>query len=355
MPTLVTSRARPLSGAPAGRLARRWTRSNAYRLARDSSPMMRSASASSSAAVPFSNVDVLGQRRSVRAPCWRRRTAPCSRSSSWCLAKNSTPSHMSRSISGRMTVTAPSTTASAHASDRSRKSAGSKISSAMPSSRACAGLSVFWVSGFCDDHLRGRGDADQVRQQLGAAPAGHQTDRDLGQRERGGAGGDGPVVAVQRHLEAAAHRRTVDERERRDRESLSRLKTRCPSRPSSSACSRSVSSGMPVMSAPTQKMYGLPVSATNVGAAATASSMRRLQARQAAGAERVGLGVVEAVVQGDERGAPARRQVDEAQQRLGHDLVRVLDGRAHLSPFQFGFSQITDAPMPMPTHMAVRP
>ena len=44
---------------------------------------------------------------------------------------------------------------------------------------------------------------------------------DLGQGERRRAGGERAVVAVQRQLEAAAHRRAVDERERRAR-SLSR-------------------------------------------------------------------------------------------------------------------------------------
>ena len=87
------------------------------------------------------------------------------------------------------------------------------------------------------------------------------------------------------------------------------------------------------------------------------------QLHQAAGAEGVRLGVVEAVVQRDQRelaGVPG--QVEELDRRLGDDLVREeLCGQsckvlAHLfSPFQCGFSQMTVPPMPMPTHMDVRP
>ena len=51
-------------------------------------------------------------------------------------------------------------------------------------------------------------------------------------------------------------------------------------------------------------------------------------------------------------GQPGDPQV--ADLRDGHDLV--LERRGHLlDPSQFGFSQITVAPMPRPTHMAVRP
>ncbi len=76
-PTLVTGRASVLSGAPAGRLARCCTRSNEYSPARSSSPMMRSASASSSAAKPSSRVAVLAAaiRSSAR---YGAGAAPCS-------------------------------------------------------------------------------------------------------------------------------------------------------------------------------------------------------------------------------------------------------------------------------------
>ena len=76
--------------------------------------------------------------------------------------------------------------------------------------------------------------------------------------------------------------------------------------------------------------------------------------------------MVEAVVQRDE-GEPARAagQVEVAYVRLRDDLVgeqlgrtlQKLSGGAHLLPpaLKFGFSQMTVAPMPKPTHMVVRP
>ncbi|MGX1117075.1 hypothetical protein RKD37_002438 [Streptomyces ambofaciens] len=86
--------------------------------------------------------------------------------------------------------------------------------------------------------------------------------------------------------------------------------------------------------------------------------------RQRLRAERGRLGVVVAVVQGDEREAPdALGKVEVAYVRLGDDLageqlgrtLQQLCGGAHLSPSKCGFSQMTVAPMPKPTHMVVRP
>ena len=60
-----------------------------------------------------------------------------------------TASHMSlRSTSSRCTATLPDTTSAAHASERSRKSAGSNNASATPSSCACAGRNTLRVNGF---------------------------------------------------------------------------------------------------------------------------------------------------------------------------------------------------------------
>ena len=55
-------------------------------------------------------------------------------------------------------------------------------------------------------------------------------------------------------------------------ESLNFANVAWPSSPSATACSRLVRNGMPVMSAPTQKMYGLPVIAMNAGSPAAARS-----------------------------------------------------------------------------------
>ena len=57
--------------------------------------------------------------------------------------------------------------------------------------------------------------ADQVRHQVGAAPAGHQAEHHLGQAEGRRGVLHGAVGAVQRDLEAAAERQPVDEAERR--------------------------------------------------------------------------------------------------------------------------------------------
>lgn len=78
--------------------------------------------------------------------------------------------------------------------------------------------------------------------------------------------------------------------------------------------------------------------------------------------------MVQAVVQCDE-GEPARsrRKVEVTYVRLRDDLVgeqlgrtlQKLSGGAHLLPpsalSKCGFSQMTVAPMPKPTHMVVRP
>lgn len=75
--------------------------------------------------------------------------------------------------------------------------------------------------------------------------------------------------------------------------------------------------------------------------------------------------MVQAVVQRDEREPPgAERQVQVAYVRLRDDLageqlgrtLQKLSGGAHLlPPSKFGFSQMTVAPMPKPTHIVVRP
>ena len=61
-------------------------------------------------------------------------------------------------------------------------------------------------------------DADEVRQQVRAAPAGDDAEEHLGQRDRGGRGIHRPVRRVQRDLESAAEREPVHERERRHAE-----------------------------------------------------------------------------------------------------------------------------------------
>ena len=71
------------------------------------------------------------------------------------------------------------------------------------------------VQRIVDDDLDRRRRSDQPRQQLGAAPAGHEAEEHLRERDGGDAGREGPVVAVQREFQPAAERRAVQEREGR--------------------------------------------------------------------------------------------------------------------------------------------
>jgi hypothetical protein len=173
------------------------------------------------------------------------------------------------------------------------------------------------------DHLGGAGNADQVGQQLAAAPAGDEPDRDLGQRA---------VMAVQGDLEAAAQRRTVDEREGRDGAVLE--------------------PGEHLVPEPTERerlgVLGDQRHAGDVRADAEDVRLagqrdegrvrlggpgdRLVEAGQPGRAEAVRLFVVEAVVQGDQGGGPVQPgNGHQTQERLGHDLVRVAECCRHWS------------------------
>ena len=65
-----------------------------------------------------------------------------------------------------------------------------------------------------DDDLERVLDADEVRQQVRAAPPGDDAEEHLGQRDRGGRGIHRPVRRVEGDLESAAEREPVDEGER---------------------------------------------------------------------------------------------------------------------------------------------
>ena len=60
--------------------------------------------------------------------------------------------------------------------------------------------------------------ADELRDELRAAPAGDEAEEHLGAGEVADGGRDRPVVAVQRDLDAAAERGAVDRRDRHERE-----------------------------------------------------------------------------------------------------------------------------------------
>ena len=142
----------------------------------------------------------------------------------------------------------------------------------------------------------------------------------------------------------------------------------------SSATTRTASGPPPaieVRSAPAARMNGLPVTPiATTSSSARAASIASFSDEQAARPEGVGLGVVLAVVQGDQAEhagawpfladrvtlrslASVTRSASEEISRAR--ASRALDGGHAAAPFQFGFSQITVPPMPMPMHMVVRP
>lgn len=224
-----------------------------------------------------------------------------------------------------------------------------------------------------DDDRDGLVRADQVRQQRTAAPARDETEEDLGQREGREGLGDGAVRAVQTDLDATAHRGTVVVREGRHGQLRQPLEDLVAA----------LADGQRVLVV-LQQLDALEVGADGederLAGDADADDLavrgllldlveRGVEVRQRAGTEGGRLGVVEAVVQRDQRElARAVRQIEVADMRRRDDLVREQLGRtlqklggvrgAHLSPpasLWFGFSQMTVAPMPKPTHMVVRP
>ena len=121
---------------------------------------------------------------------------------------------------------------------------------------------------------------------------------------------------------------------------------------------------MPLRSAPTANTNGLPVTpiAATAGSWASIAVERLVEAGQAGRAEGGRAGVVVSVVERDQRElAGEAGHVEVADQRSRDDLVgdevtgrvgaviaaRLLRG--------VGFSQMTLAPWPMPTHIAVSP
>ena len=119
--------------------------------------------------------------------------------------------------------------------------------------RVGSGLSMrFWLSGFSTMTLTAFSAPTRLGTQVGAAPAGDEAEEDLGQAQRRRAGRERAVGAVQRDLEAAAHRRAVDERERRHgaaRRGGARRRARAS--PSAAACgARRRAEATPVRSAP---------------------------------------------------------------------------------------------------------
>ncbi len=223
-----------------------------------------------------------------------------------------------------------------------------------------------------EDQRDGLVGTEQVGHQPGTAPARYEPEHDLGQAESRGRVHHGAVGAVQRHLEPAPEGEAVDEAERR----LATL-------------AELAEDGVAELG---DDAYGVGTATLDRGEVGAGRQDERLagdrdgvdgvvgerlvdrgvEREQRAGTERVGLGVVLAVVERDQAERRAGQR-DLAQVGLGDPLGVGADrrgtleergdvGGAHLlSPFesvgpvQWGFSQITVPPMPMPMHMVVRP
>jgi hypothetical protein len=180
------------------------------------------------------------------------------------------------------------------------------------------------VQRVADDDLRGLLDPDEVRQDLRAAPTGDEPDRDLGQSQADRAGRDGPVVAVERELEAAAEGRAVDERERGDRGVLEPLVERVPGLGERQALLAGLQARHELDVGSGQEDERLPGDGDELHVIGGLDLVQRVpQGLEPAGPEGAGLGVVVAVVERDDRGLaaePAGLQVADV--GLGDDLFR---------------------------------
>ena len=186
MPTLVTGRASVLSGAPTGRLARFCTRSKAYSPARSSSLMTRSASASSSAANASSRVAVLAPLEQVERAVRRRGVAV-----RLGVGDGPAPGHGSGPRLGRgrprpaRPRSAPVSTRAAQRERLLQEVGRLEQRVGEPELERLLGLQLpVLVQRVVDDDGDRAVGADQVGQQVGAAPAGDQPEEALGQAER---------------------------------------------------------------------------------------------------------------------------------------------------------------------------
>jgi hypothetical protein len=165
---------------------------------------------------------------------------------------------------------------------------------------------------------------------------------------------------VQRHLQPAAHGRAVDERERRDRQLAQPAEDVVAERADGQRLLAGGHLGRALEVGADGEDEGLARHAHRGQIRALGDLRQRpVEREQAVRAERVRLGVVEAVVQGDQRHrARAVRELHVAHQCLGDDFVAVALAQQRPPGLKIAharFSQITVPPMPMPTHMVVMP
>ncbi|CAB4910041.1 unannotated protein [freshwater metagenome] len=233
--------------------------------------MIRSASASSSAAVPSAKD---ASRASSSRSTARTAAGEASRvrAATTCRARVIASSHAPRSTGLRSTVTAPVRTPAAHSSERSRKSAGSNTASAMPSF-AARGPDVirFWDSAFSTitetaASMPIRSGRSWVPPQPGTRP-----------RKTSGKATNAPPEMVRCWACSASsspppRAAPLTKANVGTAASRSRANTRWPCRAISRASSREEIRGTPERSAPTANTNGLPVIAMPATSAASAWS-----------------------------------------------------------------------------------
>jgi hypothetical protein len=185
--------------------------------------------------------------------------------------------------------------------------------------------------GVLEHDLGGLLGADEVRQQLRAAPARDQAQEALGQGDSGHAGRHGPVVAVQRDLQAAAHGRAVDERERRDSGLLEPGEDAVaePARLERDAAVGHEADALEVGADGEDERLAGDGDGGHPRAARLDLVERGVDVGQALRPEGRRLGVVEAVVERQQRDLAHPVEVEVADRCAGDDLVEALGG-AHV-------------------------
>ncbi len=239
-----------------------------------------------------------------------------------------------------------------------------------------------------DDDLEGVLDADEVRQDPGAAPPRDDAEEHLGESERGSRRIDRAVVGVERDLHAAAEREPVDEHEGRHAgvvELAERLVAelrqllRVALRPDGRDLRQVGTGGEEERLAghadrldlagggSPERPHRQPLGDLAGGGARPQAVERLAELDQGDGAEGRRATVVAVVVEGDERQDAAGGKRHVADVRVGdHLVVRLRDEFGDVDhqiscrldeccPSKCGFSQMTLPPCPRPMHMAVRP
>ena len=202
---------------------------------------------------------------------------------------------------------------------------------------------------------------DEVREQPRPAPARDDPERDLGQREGADVRRDGAVVAVQRELQAAAHRRPVDEREGGHAEAGEVAEDAVAELGDRLDVGALVQAREQREVGTDGEHVGLAGDGDGVEVVALAQcGERALDRHEPGGSERRGPTVVLTVVQRDERDpdrvVTRHGDDDVAHVRAGDDLGRGAHRAAPVvADCQRGFSHTTVPPWPSPTHIVVMP